>query len=74
MGLRTIEIPLFRVHLGGNTFHSGEQSESQVCLLDFKNIILGEMACLWRQMDTNLEIGFTVFLPSQQTFSFGVLT
>lgn len=25
-----IEIPPFRVHLGGNTFHPGEQSENQI--------------------------------------------
>jgi hypothetical protein len=25
-----IEIPFFRVHLGGNTFHPGEQSENQI--------------------------------------------
>lgn len=25
-----IKIPFFRVHLGGNTFHPGEQSENQI--------------------------------------------
>lgn len=46
-----------------------------VNLLDFKNIILGrEIACLQRQMVTNPKIVFTLFLPSQQTFFFRVLT
>lgn len=27
---RAIEIPFFGVHLGGNTFHPGEQSENQI--------------------------------------------
>lgn len=31
MGLgRAIEIPLFRVHLGGDTLHLKEQSENQI--------------------------------------------
>ena len=68
----------FRAHLDGNTLCPGEQSENQndlVNLLDFKNILSGRGNSLsMRQMVTNLKIVLALFLPSQQTFSFRVLT
>lgn len=78
---KTVEISLFLwliwvvIHciLGNNQ----KIKLTLVSLLDFKNIIQGGgwgMACLWRQMVTNLKIAFALFLLSQQTFSFGVLT